>query len=117
MAAAQTYIEHLPAGEALPTLAGLALYLGKNRSTLAEYTCQSPEIAAVAEQVQTMQEIRLINGGLTGEYNAAFAKLLLTKHGYSDKQEIDHTGTAISPPPPMSAAEIMAVLEKAKEIL
>ncbi|WP_371865580.1 terminase small subunit [Neisseria yangbaofengii] len=117
MAAAQIYIENLPAGEALPTLAGLALYLGKNRSTLAEYTRQSPEIAAVAEQVQTMQEIRLINGGLTGEYNAAFAKLLLTKHGYSDKQEIDHTGTAISPPPPMSAAEIMAVLEKAKEIL
>ena len=33
-----------------------------------------------------------INRALTGDYNATIAKLLLGKHGYSDKLEAAHSG-------------------------
>ena len=35
------------------------------------------------------QEKTLVNGSLRGEMNPAISKMMLTKHGYSDKQEID----------------------------
>ena len=38
------------------------------------------------------QEKDLINKGLTGDFNSTITKLILTKHGYSDKQDIDHSG-------------------------
>ena len=31
----------------------------------------------------------LIDGGLNGDFNAPFAKMLMSKHGYSDKVEAD----------------------------
>ena len=35
-----------------------------------------------------LQEDLLKEGGLIGDFNSTIAKLFLTKHGYSDKQEI-----------------------------
>jgi hypothetical protein len=32
-----------------------------------------------------------IQNGLVNNYNSTITKLMLTKHGYSDKQEIDHS--------------------------
>ena len=37
------------------------------------------------------QELTLLNGSLTSGLNANIAKLVLGKHGYSDKQETDIT--------------------------
>ena len=44
-----------------------------------------------------MQENRLLNGGLAGEFNASITKLLLYKHGYHEKAEFDLTANQPSP--------------------
>ena len=48
------------------------------------------EFFGVYRQISSSQEFQLINGGLKGEYNSAIAKMLLAKHGYSDKPEVEH---------------------------
>jgi len=77
-------------GEVVPNIAGLACYLGKSRSTAYEYAEQSNEFSDILESILAMQESKLISGGLKNEYNATITKLMLTKHGYSDKQEVDN---------------------------
>lgn len=39
------------------------------------------------------QERQLLNGGLTGQFNAAITKLMLANHGYGERQTIDHTSS------------------------
>jgi len=38
-----------------------------------------------------LQERKLICNGLMGDFNPAITKMMLTKHGYSDKMETDIT--------------------------
>lgn len=75
-------------GDVVPSIAGLACYLGKSRSRVYEYSEQNAEFKDILEGILAMQENRLINKGLQGEFNSTIAKLMLTKHGYSDKQEL-----------------------------
>lgn len=75
----------------LPTKGGLARYLGVSRDTLYEWSSVHEEFSDIMEELGAEQEDRLINNGLSGDYNPTIAKVLLTKHGYADKQEIDHT--------------------------
>jgi len=42
-------------------------------------------------RVESTQERKLVTGGLEGKYNPAITKMMLTKHGYSDKVEQAHT--------------------------
>ena len=53
----------------------------------------------------------LINGGLMGDFNASIAKVMMTKHGYSDKQEIDNTSSdgSMSPPQPLTPDAAKAI--------
>ena len=78
-------------GETLPTISGLALYLGKSKSSLYSYADQNEAIADILDRIKSRQEVMLINGGLNGDFNASIAKLMLANHGYSEKQAIDHT--------------------------
>lgn len=75
----------------LPTKGGLASYLDVNRDTLYDWSQKYPEFSDIMEEIGAEQEDRLINNGLSGDYNPTIAKVLLTKHGYRDAQEIDHT--------------------------
>jgi len=75
----------------LPTLAGAALYLGVDKETITEWTKIHKEFSVVINVLRQAQESVLVNKGLSGDYHPLIAKVLLTKHGYSDKQEIDHT--------------------------
>lgn len=75
----------------LPTKGGLARHLGVARDTLYDWSSTYPEFSDIMEELGAEQEDRLINNGLSGDYNPTIAKVLLTKHGYADKQEIDHT--------------------------
>jgi hypothetical protein len=43
------------------------------------------------------QERELLNGSLKGDYNATISKLMLTKHGYSDKVESEISGPGGGP--------------------
>lgn len=85
----------------LPTKGGLASWLGVARDTLYEWSRVYPEFSDVMEQLSAEQEDRLINNGLSGDYNPTIAKVLLTKHGYTDKQEVDHTTKGKELPTPL----------------
>jgi hypothetical protein len=75
----------------LPSIEGLARYLGVARSTVYEWEKIHSEFSDILEQVKQEQAERLINNGLSGDYNSTISKLILTKHGYSDKSETDIT--------------------------
>lgn len=75
----------------IPTIEGLAIHLGVARSTLYLWAEQYPEFSDMLERLKMFQAERLINKGLSGDYAPQIAKLILGKHGYSDKQEVDMT--------------------------
>lgn len=81
-------------GDVVPQIAGLALAMGVHRDTLYEWASHDdkPEFSDIFMRVKHMQERRLVSGGLSGDFNPAITKMLLTKHGYSDKQEIEQSG-------------------------
>mgnify|MGYP003680305887 CR=1 FL=1 len=60
-------------GHAVPSVVGLCKAIDRARSTVYDWASQ---------------ELVTFNQALLGEYNASIAKLLLGKHGYSDKQEV-----------------------------
>ena len=76
-----------------PTVAGLAFFLGVHRDTLHQWTKDHKEFSDLLEGIKQIQEMRLVNEGLSGNYSPVIAKLLLiSKHGYIEKQNIEHTG-------------------------
>lgn len=77
-------------GDVIPSVAGLACYLGVSRKTIYNYGEQSEEFLHTLDGIGAMQENKLINKGLTGDFNSAITKLMLANHGYSDKQQVDH---------------------------
>jgi len=83
----------------VPSIEGLAVYLGIHKDTIYEWEKIHQEFSDVISELRAKQAECLISGGLSGRYNSTIAKLLLTKHGYSDKQETDikSDGQAIQP--------------------
>ena len=74
----------------MPSVAGLACYLEISRSSLYNYKDENARFLDIVERVELLQEKMLVNGGLMGDFNPTIAKLMMTKHGYSDKQEVDN---------------------------
>ena len=72
----------------LPTIEGLALYLGIHKDTIYEWEKEYDEFSDVTNVLRAKQADRLINMGLSGDYNPLIAKVLLSKHGY--KEGIDN---------------------------
>lgn len=75
----------------LPSIEGLARYLGVNRDSLYQWEKEHEEFSDILDSVRAEQAERLINNGLSGDYNPTITKLMLTKHGYSEKVETDVT--------------------------
>jgi len=75
-------------GEVIPSIAGLACYTEKGRNNIYEYAKQSEEFQNILDGIMKLQESKLLNEGLKGNFNSTITKLILTKHGYSDKQEV-----------------------------
>lgn len=87
----------------IPTKAGLSIHLGVCKATVEKWLKldQSDEnvsqFVGLVNDLMSMQEIKLIDNGLLGDYQASMAKLLLTKHGYSDKQSQEVSGPGGGP--------------------
>lgn len=102
----------------LPTIVGLALYLGINKDTvnewckpieedIAEYEpydengvvlnrrCDlfylRQEFSVLVKEIVQEQEKRLLNKGLGGLYNPKISALVLGRYGYTEKTETDIT--------------------------
>jgi len=80
--------------EQFPTIAGLSLHLNVTRSTVYAWAKEEEkaDFSDIVEKLMSFQELKLMNGGITGDYNSTITKLAMTKHNYSDKSESAHTG-------------------------
>lgn len=80
-------------GDVVPQIAGLALAMGVHRDTCYEWASHDDKVdfSDIFARVQSLQERGLVNKGLSGDFNPAITKMMLTKHGYHDKA--DHTLT------------------------
>jgi hypothetical protein len=76
----------------LPTIQGLAVYLGVSRDSIYEWAKIHPDFSDTIEQIIAEQADKLINQGLAGNYNPTIAKLMLSSnHGMKEKTEQDIT--------------------------
>jgi len=79
--------------EVIPTIEGLAVKLSVARSSIYKWRDESEQFSDILEGLMAKQAKNLFNSGLTGDFNSTITKLILTKHGYSDKLEQDHTSS------------------------
>ena len=87
---ALSYVEVCP--DTVPTVVGLCLHIGIAKSTAYRWAEEgNEEFKDILDTVSAKQERQLISGGLTNEFNSAITKMMLTKHGYTDKTETDIT--------------------------
>lgn len=71
----------------LPTIEGLALYLGIVKSTVFDWEKKYEEFSNLVEELRAKQAKVLLENGLSGEYNSTITKLILSKHGYREQLE------------------------------
>ena len=83
-----------PAGfdEVVPTVVGLCQHINRSQTVVYDWEKHPDKegFADILTRIREMQHIKLVNGGLAGGFNPAVTKMMLTKHGYSDKIEQDH---------------------------
>jgi hypothetical protein len=80
------------AGDPVPSVAGLACEIGVNRETLRLWSKdESNDFFGILNEIMQIQERSLLKGGLQGDFNPSITKMMMTKHGYSDRVEQDLT--------------------------
>lgn len=73
----------------LPSMEGFALYLGVARSSLYLWKEQHSDFSDALEKILMEQQKRLVDKGLSGEYNATIAKLILSSnHGMKERTDV-----------------------------
>jgi len=75
-----------------PSVVGLCRALNRARSLLYKWAdpdsdCYHPEFKDILRTVMDIQQQELLNKGVNGGFNPTITKLILTKHGYHDKQD------------------------------
>jgi hypothetical protein len=105
--------EYKQLGELIPSVAGLALYLGVSRSTVQLWATQKEKKAfsGMLEKIKARQELLLLSGGLGGTMNAQITKLVLSQHGYSDKVDNVSSDGSMSPKAPVVLEDFYAKSE------
>jgi len=85
---------------AIPSHIGLAYYLGIANSTMYAWAQEKgkEEFSDMLDRIMQLQFIELSDKGLTGDFNAAITKLVLTKHNYTDKVDQTSSDGSLTPP-------------------
>lgn len=87
---ADDYLNNCP--DIIHTVVGLCLHVGIAKSTAYRWIEEGNDtFKDIVDTVSALQEKKLVTNGLTNEFNASITKLMLTKHGYTDKVETDIT--------------------------
>lgn len=88
---------------ACPSVEGLAAYLDTTKANVERWRRDNPFFNELVEKVLNAQAVRLINGGLSGQYNPSIAKVMLSRHGYIEKGEVDFSSGGKPLPIPLLA--------------
>lgn len=73
----------------LPTIEGYAKYIGVNKDSLYEWEKKEPEFSDALDVLRFEQKQRLIEKGLSGDYNPTIAKLVLSaNHGMKERNDV-----------------------------
>jgi hypothetical protein len=76
----------------LPTIFSFSQFCDVPERTLYDWKDQYPKFSQSLEKIVKLQERRLLEKSLSGEYNPMIAKLVLSSnHGYREKSETDVT--------------------------
>lgn len=88
---ANEYLDKLPEDEVIPSIEGLALFIGITRTTVYDWRKdeEKADFSYIVEEVLAKQARSLLNNGLNGKFSPAITKVILTKHGY--REGVDHT--------------------------
>ena len=80
-------------GQVVPSVVGLAVYLGVSKSTLYKWAEDGRgTFSDTLELCNDKQHLILTSKGLTSDFNSAITKLMLSNHGYSEKTSTEITG-------------------------
>ena len=85
--------DYMTQSEVIPTIEGLAVYLDVSRSTIYHWKTENRDFLDILDGLMARQAKELFSNGLTGDFNPTITKLILTKHGYSDRVEQDVTSS------------------------
>jgi hypothetical protein len=73
----------------LPSIEGLAKYLGVNRSTMYEWKENYTTFSNTLEEIMAEQKRMVLEHGLNGDYNPMIAKLILAaNHKMTDRTDV-----------------------------
>ena len=88
---ARDYVDNCP--NTVPMVVGLCKHINRGKTTVYNWAKDEDkqEFRDILEEIEQNQHIDLIEGGLDNSFNSAITKMMLTKHGYSDKVEQDIT--------------------------
>lgn len=76
----------------LPTIEGFASFIDVSKKSLYNWEKEYPDFLHALDKIRIEQQKRLINSGLSGEYNSTIAKLILSSnHGMREKTDTDIT--------------------------
>ncbi len=75
--------------DVIPSVIGLSLVLNESRQTIYNWKAAQPPFFDILEKIVAKQHQVLVNKGLSSDFNSNITKLVLGKHGYHDKQEIN----------------------------
>jgi hypothetical protein len=76
------------AGDKVPSVAGLACEIGIHRETCHAWARdEEKDFSDILKALAQKQERELVNNGLDGTFTPAITKMMMTKHGYSDRVE------------------------------
>ena len=82
----------IEAGHAVPMVVGLCSFIERSSSVVYQWEKdENKQFMDILKAIKEKQCLELFNKSLTGDYNATMSKLMLTKHGYSDKLDSDVT--------------------------
>jgi|TARA_R110000751_G_scaffold245259_2_gene345278 hypothetical protein len=81
----------------IPSHQDMCLYLDISDATLYRWAEEKAEFKDILAKVKQTQFVVSMDGGLGGEMNANLVKLLMGKHGYSDKVDTVSSDGSMSP--------------------
>ena len=94
---ARNYLVDWKDYDAIPSIVGLCNYTRINGLSISRDTVHTwvqeegkKEFSDIIKQLLAEQERSLLNNGLTKAFDSGMAKLVLSKHGYTDKIEHDN---------------------------